>query len=101
MLKAAPNDTPAREVYRGSLPTYLTSPTVLVVTPYSPHPILRNAGPLVSPINGTVLQSTDIPATERSTDWEYDAVDAFFLPLRPLQSVIRPGPGLRLALIRR
>jgi len=97
---AAGRSRAGHEVFRNPAPGAVAAPRVLVVTPAHPLSMANVDVVILSAYSGRVVEEIrfeSLPADE--TGFEFDAIDAFFLPWTGLSRVARPGPNLRLRLV--
>jgi len=86
------------EVFRNPPRAEMPAGEFLLVTPEYPLPMAR----FTMPAPAQKLEILGSPVVFRSLEegfrdgLELDRIDAWFLPFRPLEGVLRPGPGLRL-----
>lgn len=90
-----------REIYRNPEREEIRSAEAIVVKTQYPNG-MGNCDPTVgSRFTGQVLRREAFsPLLPAQTPWVLDTVDAFFLPLRPLDSVVRPGPQITIEHLR-
>lgn len=88
------------EVYRNRVPQPLGEDLVLVVSPSYPLPMARYNPGWRTALGGEVAVEVKIRSITAGGSYEFDKSDAFFLPFTRLDEVERPGPNLRLELVR-
>lgn len=92
LMKRGPG---AREVYRNPARAEVTSPEAIVVQTWYPNGMGNCDPALAAQFTGRVIQRQVFsPLLPTDTPWVLDSIDAFYLPLRPLDAVARPGPQI-------
>jgi len=91
-----------RELYRQPAPREVPSGEVCLVVPSYPLPMAGDRHDLAQRLltRGVVRDSVRIRGLAAGTDGlELDPTDAFFLPMGPLDRVLRPGPDLEIFIL--
>ena len=88
------------EIYRNPLPGQLPASEFALITTDYPLRMTRFKMPIVEEALTDVMPPHEIRALHHDSagcqDFELDLIDAWFLPFRPLECVVRPGPNVRI-----